>query len=233
MKTMILSDNCYEGYDKKTEEWVIDSYGNLTEMGCEKIDWSDSAWEDEKDYFKEYLTKAIESHESRYGTTIKEVVLCGRMGLWNSSPIGGKVIKDLNALDLGSSIETIEVGIDEDRTVVIKGHHHDGTHNMGIYFLTDAVLKEAGYAAHYEQDGASALDYGFYEKLYEIRQPLKMSKSDLVEYGFWGLDEKSSTLSEKKESDNKNTLTGDSISLNLNNCSTNENTNDKQSSLNM
>lgn len=178
VKKILSSEDCYEGYDKKNEEWLGGSYGFLLEEGCEEIEFSQDQWEQDYEYFKEFLDDAIKKFQKRFKTEVLEVVLCGKVGLWNGSPIGGAVVKDSLVFNFGDSVDSIDVVVEEDCSINIQGHHHDGTHSMGIYFVTNSVLKDTGYKGAYERDGASALDADFFEKLYEKRKPLKLEKNN-------------------------------------------------------
>ena len=178
VKKILSSEDCYEGYDKKNEEWLGGSYSFLKEENCENIEFSQDQWEQDYEYFKEFLDDSIKNFEKRFKTEVLEVALCGKVGLWNFSPIGGMIVEDYLVFNFGESIDMIDVIVEEDSSIIIKGHHHDGTHSMGIYFITNAVLKGTGYKGAYEREGASALDANFFEKLYEKRKPLKLEKNN-------------------------------------------------------
>ena len=67
------------------------------------------------------------------------------------------------------NVDNIEVNIEDNKTITILGHHHDGTHQMNIYFLTENKLNKIGY----ELD-----DYRFYEKIYNNYSPIKLPKKN-------------------------------------------------------
>lgn len=178
MTIIVSTEKCYDGYDKKKDEWIGGDYLSLVYAECENIEFSQTQWESEMEYFEEFLKENVKSFEKRFNTQVLEIALCGKVGLWNHSPIGGKVVEDFNVFNLGNSVESIDVSVEDDRTITVQGHHHDGTHNMGIYFITDSVLKDTGYKGAYEREGKSSLDANFFEKLHEKRKPLKLSKND-------------------------------------------------------
>lgn len=186
MNKILSSENYYEGMNPKTEEYLLGDYNYLEANNCTNIEFANYAWEDEKDYFKEFLKESIEKYERKYKTDVLEVVLCGKVGRWNGTFIGGKVIQDYDALSMGDSVESIDVIIDEDNSICIEGSHHDGTHRMGIYFITNSVLRNTGYKAYYENFGKEAFDADFFVKLYSIRKPLKLRRKN----GFYKIPKK-------------------------------------------
>lgn len=175
---IITSENCYEAYNKETEEFAYGDYISLDKEGFENIEFSETQWDSECEYFKDFLKESVKSFEKRYNTEVLEIALCGKVGLWNRSPIGGKIVEDFNVFNFGGSLDSIDVYVEEDYSINIQGHHHDGSHNMGIYFITNSVLKDTGYKGAYEREGISALDADFFESLYEKRKPFKISKNN-------------------------------------------------------
>lgn len=178
IKTIIDSEECYEAYDEETEEWIDGNFSFLSDKGFDDIQFSQEQWESECEYFKDFIKESVKKHEKRFNSPVLEVALCGIVELWNHSPVGGKIVEDFNVLYFGGSVEGIEVVIEDDYTITILGHHHDGTHKMGIYFITDSVLKDTGYKESYENEGKNALDANFFEKLYEKRKPIKLNKNN-------------------------------------------------------
>ena len=173
MKKIINSENYCEGYDEKEKCYIEGSYEELynnENVDNSTIGWDYSTWEEEKQYFNDCIYSLKKQYEKRYNTTVEEVVLCGKLGLWHSSPVGGKNILSNNLiLDNIGDVDDIEVNIEDDGTITILGYHHDGTHQMNIYFLTENKLNKIGY----ELD-----DYRFYEKIHDICKPVKLPKKN-------------------------------------------------------
>lgn len=173
-ETIIIStENCFEGY--VNGELYVDSYSNLLDQGCKDsdIEFSQSYWDDEKQYFAEFLKNEIKAFEKRYRTKVLEVALCGHLGLWNGRPIGGKISTIDNILEI-PSVDTVEVIVNETREITIQCSHHDGAHCFGIYFITASTLKLLGYKSIYDYEGKTGLDYKFFESLYKNRSALKL-----------------------------------------------------------
>lgn len=183
MITIVSTEKCYEGYNEAKDEWVGGDYLSLVYDQCKDIEFSQTQWETEMEYFEEFLKENVKSFEKRFKTEVLEIALCGKVGLWNHSPIGGKIVEDFNVFNFGDSVDSIDVSIEDDYTITVQGYHHDGTHNMGIYFITKSVLKDTGYKGAYEREGTSALDADFFEKLYQKRKAIKLPKKN----GFFNL----------------------------------------------
>jgi hypothetical protein len=179
-KELISTQNCYEGYDKKEECYCNDSYSNLydnADIDNSTIEWSQDMWQDEKNYFFEMLQESINQYEKRYKTDIIGIALIGSVGLWNGNPSGGKIydIKDIENI-LSMDVDDIEV-VSEDGTITIFGHHHDGSHCMNIYFITENKLRKAGLFSEYEQCGIDSINYiEAIEKLSNTLTPVKEVK---------------------------------------------------------
>lgn len=173
MAIILSTETCYEAYNILEGAWVIGS--DFTEeegFDLNTVDWSWQAWEDEKDYFKSFLDEEIKKYEKRYNTTVEYIALAGRVGLWNGSPVGGRMIyRDENPLEYMGDVDSIEISIGEDRVITLLGHHHDGTHEMHIYFITENKVKQL-----INDDGQ--WDYRDFEKIYEEFSPLKLTKKN-------------------------------------------------------
>lgn len=173
MKKIINSENYCQGYDKKEKCFVGGSYEDLYEnenIDNFTIEWDYSTWEEEKQYFNNCIYSLKKQYEKRYHTIVKKVVLCGKLGLWNGSPVGGKNVSETSfILDNMGNVDDIEVNIEDNGIITILGYHHDGTHRMNIYFLTENKLNKIGY----ELD-----DYRFYEKIYNTYNPVKLPKKN-------------------------------------------------------
>ena len=178
MKQIISSESHYIGEQKSTGESIVGEYSTLEELGCVDIQYFNMDWEDEVDYFKSFLSECIEKYEKQYNTTVLEVALCGTVGLWNGKFVGGKITTNNNVLASSNSIESIEVFVNDNKEINIQFNHHDGSHSMGIYFITRNTLKKTGYLSSYNEYGDRALDADFFEKLYEAKLPLKLPKNN-------------------------------------------------------
>lgn len=173
MRKIINSENYYQGYDKKEECYIGGSYEDLYDndnIDNNSIEWDYSTWEEEKKYFDNCIYSLKEQYEKRYNTTVEKIVLCGKVGLWHSSPVGGKNVTETRSiLDNIGEVDNIEVIIEDNGTITILGYHHDGTHKMNIYFLTENKLNKIGYDLN---------DYRAYEKIYNTYTPIKLSKKN-------------------------------------------------------
>lgn len=173
MKTFISTDNCQEAFNIKEQSWILgDGFTEEAGFDMTTVQWSESAWEDEKNYFSELLTGAISAHEKRYGTDIVHIALAGRVGLWNRTPIGGLLLKaDANPIDYMGQVDAISVVQEDNGVITINGHHHDGTHRMHVYLLSENMLNKI----NPEWDSAySGLVEADFETIYETRKPLKL-----------------------------------------------------------
>lgn len=144
MKKIIGTDWCYEAYKEVDDEreYTTGTYSDLADDHDEDtIEWSESRWEDEKDYFMSFFREVVAKYEKRYKTKIEKFALAGTLGLWNGNPRAGKIVTAVrNPLDFMTSVEDVTVHIDDDGLIEIQGHHHDGTHRMNIYLLPNSVV---------------------------------------------------------------------------------------------
>lgn len=179
-KVIISTTDCYEGRNTEDDYYEAGSYDYLydnPDIENESIEWSSDAWNNELEYFNNILKFEKDKYEKRYKTEILEVVLCGKLGFWNGSPIGGKLVSFKNPIDIGS-VDSIDVTIEDDRTIFISGHHHDGSHHMCLYFLTESAMKRAGIFDTYNNAGAQYFDADDYEAIYNNLNPIKLSKNN-------------------------------------------------------
>ena len=162
-KTLISTRDCYEGHDIEEDCWIINTYEGLTDdenVDAESIEWSQQAWIDEKNYFFEMLEKEVEKYEKRYHTEVVGIALLGTIGLWNGRHSGGKLYERSNMENiLNMDVDDIEVTAYEDGELQIAGSHHDGTHYMSIYFITENKIKKAGLYNEYYYNGISGINY--------------------------------------------------------------------------
>lgn len=182
MKVIFDTNNCYEGYSEKLDCWVVGSYlylSSSTDIDESSIQWSEMTYEDEISYIQKLIEKSIRHYEKRYRTTVRYLGIVGRLGLWNGNPVGGRIIyRHQNPLQFMGDVDRIEVTLDEDGLITILGHHHDGTHEMNLYVLTDNKLKKI--APNFFRYGES--NYKDMERIYEELYPLRIPKKDFVYY---------------------------------------------------
>lgn len=173
MKQIISTLDCYEAFHIEEQSWIIgDSFTKEAGFDMTTVQWSQSAWEDEKNYFSELLNGAISAHEKRYGTDIVHIALAGKVGLWNRTPIGGRLLKaDANPIDYIGQVDAISVVQEDDGVITINGHHHDGTHRMRVYLLSENMLNKINPNWDNDYSGLGADDF---KTIYETRKPLKL-----------------------------------------------------------
>lgn len=184
MKVLFDSENCYEAKVIEGDYYVIDDYSSLTEneeIDQSTIEWSQLIYDEERNYFHQYLQEVIQAYEKRYKTFVYAIAIAGRVGLWNGSPIGGRFINsDQNPLNYMGDVDAIDVKVDEeDGEIYLYGHHHDGTHIMQIYLMTENKLRKI--APDYLCYGES--NYCHFERIYEECKPLKFCNVAKEYYG--------------------------------------------------
>lgn len=180
LKTIISTRECYEGKNMNEEWYEIGPFSELydsPEIDTDTIAFSSEAWDSEIDFFNNVLAFEKNKYEKRYKTDVLELVLCGKVGLWNGSCVGGKLVSFDNPISMGD-VDDIEVTMDEDRTLVVSGHHHDGSHHMFLYFLTESSMKKAGIFNTYEYYGADNFTADDYEAIFDKLNPVKLSKNN-------------------------------------------------------
>lgn len=146
MHEIMSTEWCYRGYSHKEECYVNGDYSGLydaEDVQDDTIEWSLDSWEDEKEYFLDYLRKEMAAYERRYRTTVTHIGMIGSVGVWTGNHVGGKLIRhDENPLDHMGRVDIVRVHLDSDNTLRIDGVHHDGTHCMTIHFLTENKLSK-------------------------------------------------------------------------------------------
>ena len=165
-KVIISTEWCYEGWNKKEEEYISGSFSELLDnpdVPDESIQWDGSAFEDDKSYFMGLLNKALPTNVERIG-------IVGRVGLWNATPIGGRIIEcHQNPLEYMGNVDRIEAELDREGVVTICGYHHDGVHRMNLFLLDEEDLRELA-PAYWHTGEQSPLDM---EAIWEGLDPLK------------------------------------------------------------
>ena len=166
-KTIINTEWCCEGWNKKEEEYISGSICELLDnpdVSHESIRWDDSALEENKSYFMELLNEAISD------SGVERIGIVGRVGLWNATPIGGRIIEcHQNPLDYMGNVDRVEVELDREGVVTICGYHHDGVHRMNLFLLDEEDLRELA-PAYWHTGEQSPLDM---EAIWEGLDPLK------------------------------------------------------------
>lgn len=177
-KTLLNSQDCYEGYDIKNEEYILGSYSHLCKneyIDISSIKWSQLCWDDNEQYFYNTIKDEILRYEKRYNTIVLQIALVGKQEFWNGSNIGGSIVNIENMLSiLSSDITDVNIFLEKDRTILIEGCHHDGTHKLYIFFLTKNNMKRIGIYNNYENE---KYDYKYFEKIFLSLNPLKLSKN--------------------------------------------------------
>lgn len=183
MKIIFDTNNYYEGFNVKEDSWILGSYSELSsdsDVDTESIRWSNFAYDEEKMYFMEFLEILIKNYEKRYRTSVDYLGLVGRVGLWNGNPVGGRIIKSTNnPIEFMGNVDIIDVVLDDNGLITIRGYHHDGIHLMNLYLLTENKLKKVA---------PDFLRYGEYghlemEKIHKELRPLKAGKTGVGYYG--------------------------------------------------
>lgn len=183
MKKIFTTEGCFRAYSEKDDCFMTGDASGLLEMesiDSSTLEWCQDTYENEMSYFMSFMNAMIEAYEKRYRTTVVNIALAGRIGLWNENPIGGKIINATgNPLEHMGRVDTVEVEVDEEGLITINGHHHDGTHRMNIFLLTENKLKKVS---------PNFLEYGEFdvediESIYEKSAPLKMNNTGVGFYG--------------------------------------------------
>lgn len=185
MEEIILtSRNCYEGLDTLEDVWIIDSYGNLAsnqDIDPDSIRYCSDAWDDEKAYFISFINNEIKLKERETGSTVVDVVMAGTVGLWNGTTIGGKTIYVGSLHKIFSfDVDEIDIAVDKSsREIIWLGYHHDGTHAMKLYLITEDELESLGLLEDYHREGESAIsDVEFYEKVLDRLYPVTLDEGN-------------------------------------------------------
>lgn len=198
---VILSTrNCYIGHNVVDDSWVIDSIDSLESdkaIDDSTIEYSAEQWLSETKYFSHFMQDYINEFEIRFNTEVIGFALAGSVGLWNGAKEGGDVydLSHLSSkiLSMGK-VDEIDVVIEDDRTITIRGSHHDGVHYMNIYLITNRRLMKAGYGKRsslehilsydklgllrYLTDNYAPVKLPLHNEYYEIKS--KKSKSKCV-----------------------------------------------------
>ena len=179
-KIIMTTDDCYEGRDINEDCYLVDTYEALydnEDIDNDSIQWSSQIWEECLMHFNDILEFEKSKFEKRYKTQVLELALCGKVGRWNGNVVGGKIVNFTNPVSMGE-VDSIDITMEEDRTIFINGHHHDGTHSMALYFLTESSMKRAGIFSKYDNEGTKYFDYEDFEAIYNNLNPIKLSKNN-------------------------------------------------------
>lgn len=185
MKVLVSTNHCFSAVSKE-EAIVVGDYSFLSNKGfkTEEINFDEFEWEAQREEFQMFLDEKIKKYEKQYKTLVSAIALVGQVGRWNGNFIGGRFIPlNDDPLDyMGDDIEDIEVKIADDGEILIYGHHHDGTHIMSIYLLTERMLERI--APNYLQYGEYS--YTEMERIYKELKPLKITKKEMVSLNYLG-----------------------------------------------
>lgn len=177
--SLLKSSDCYEGYNESNDSWITGTYQYLLahdEIDEDTIEFSQLYWEDISSHFYYFLESEKNKYEKRYNTEIIALVLCGEIGLWHSSPIGGMIV-DFDSI-FNIDVDDIEVFINKDDTLEIHAYHHDGTHKLNLFFLTESSMKKAGVWKRYNSLGFKDFRGEEFKKIYDSLTPLKLTKDN-------------------------------------------------------
>ena len=155
---------------------IISSFGVDEDV---EIDYLHDDYLDDLNELTHLVLDIEKAYEKRYNTSITDIVVVGRLGLWNGNPIGGKHCgRSMSQhVFLADGCDT-EVFIEADNTITIEFAHHDGRHSMQIYFLTESKKMRLGL-----DEDSDYWDYKDYERIYNDATPVKAGKEFLEYYG--------------------------------------------------
>ena len=178
-KYLLNSEDCFEAHNPKEDCWVIGDYYSLSEknsdVDSDTIQFAQYYWEDEVEHFYSFVYSEKEKYEKRYKTEIIGLALSGRVGLWDGSPVGGKIVDFNNIFQM--DVDDIDVTVEEGDIICINGHHHDGCHHMNLYFLTESNMKKSKIWKTYNYGGFGEFEGDEIEQIYDNLTPLKLPKN--------------------------------------------------------
>ena len=133
-------------------------------------------WEFEEEHFNSMIRGLITSYEKRYKTTVKYIAVAGKIQLWDGNRYGGAIVGKQQSVLSPFQNGNYDVSAIVDKytnDIIIQGHHHDGTHEMKIEFLTPNKIKTQFPILH----STGTLDGDEAEKLASIhRTKVKFNK---------------------------------------------------------
>lgn len=135
-------------------------------------------WEEERGYFASFIEQEIDKKESK-GEMVEGIFLIGNVGKWDGTKFGGKYVENASeVLDI-ASVDEIEVEVDDERVIDVKGIHHDGTHRMNIYIVTDGDIKRMGLEEVFDEEGIEGLEeVEYFGKIAKEVVPVKLEEND-------------------------------------------------------
>lgn len=173
MFTIMSTEHCQRAYNMEEQCWEVGN--DFTEedgFDLSTVSWSEDAWNDEKEYFSSFLNAQIKEFEKRYNTKVESLSLAGRAGRWDGSVTTGRLIQvSQNPLECLGDVDDVEVVVLEDDTIQLVGRHHDGKHQMNLYFLTARKLREL------KSDKTAIYSDSRYQYIHENFKPLKLTKA--------------------------------------------------------
>lgn len=177
-KYLLNSEDCFEGYNEEEDCWENGDYCSLSDdsnIDSDTIQFSQSCWDDEVEHFYDFIRSEKEKYEKRYKTEIIGLAMCGRLGFWDGSPVGGKIVDFDNIFCM--DVDDIDVTVDEEAIIYINGHHHDGCHYMNLYFLTENSMKKSKIWSVYDYGGFGEFGGNEFEQIYSNLTPIKLPKN--------------------------------------------------------
>ena len=187
-KYLLNSEDCFEAYNPEEDCWEVGDYDYFSEKNTnidpDTIQFSQFYWEDEVRHFYDFVRSEKEKYEKRYKTEIIGLALSGRIGLWNRSPVGGKIVDFDDIFQM--NVDDIDVTVEEGDVICINGHHHDGCHHMNLYFLTESNMKKIKIWKIYDNGGFGDFEGDEFEQIYYNLTPLKLPKdNDYYSYNYY------------------------------------------------
>jgi len=115
----------------------------LSSEDYQDTQFHEDAWVASKQYFGEFVQSLVSAHEKRYNSSTSYIALAGTVSLWKGGLTGGRVLNfDQNPLDCMGEVDEIDVIVEDDGTLTIRGYHHDGVHHMHLYIITDSAIEK-------------------------------------------------------------------------------------------
>lgn len=129
---------------------------DISEMNRDELNW--------------YIEKEISKYEKRYKTKIVGLLIAGKVGLWSGDKFGGKFVSPKQGVSSSmGSCDVIELYKNkETNEYLLVGKHHDGTHQMKIYLVSESKAKRHDLNIRYSTMDAV-------EKGVKVLKPLKVS----------------------------------------------------------
>lgn len=181
-KELFNTEECFEGFNEKEDCYYTGSYSDLIKNDNiveDTIEWSDMAYSDMKDHFMDYINSEIDSYEKRYKCNVTHIALIGTLGLWRGITIGGKIIRyNDNPLEHMGSMDKIGVKVDDNGNIYLLGSHHDDSHCMELFLMSENKMKK--FVPYYDE--YNDVEIEDLEEIYENSKQLNSKSKIFREY---------------------------------------------------